>query len=122
MAMTRGLGAVAAACALAAALVGCSSEQSSVTANGRTLLMYHSSGASADALGYGVLGVNAKGCVTLGENVLVVPDSSSLQPDGSVRIDGKTYQVGTKIKLGGGSGDAPHPNYCGAGVDYFWAG
>ena len=105
------------ACALA--LAGCSSA-GSTTVNGRTLLTYPSTGVSADALAIGVLGSNAKGCVTIGRSVLVVPDGSALSADGSIRVNGKTYKAGATIHLGGGGDNKPPGSHCGAGYQYFW--
>jgi hypothetical protein len=128
MGMKRGLAAAIAACGLAVALVGCSPAQTSVTVNGRTLLMHHSSGASADALGHGVLGVNSWDCITIGTEILVATDDSSLLPNGSIVIHGKTYKLGQTVQLGGGGGDAPKQSdgrcgvFHGRGPDYFWAG
>jgi len=116
------------ALALAVVLLGCSPAQSSVTVNGRTLLMYHPSGASADALEHGILGVNSRDCVTIGADILVATDDSSLLPDGSIVIHGKSYKLGEMVELGGGGGDAPKQSAgrCGVsrgrGNDYFWAG
>jgi hypothetical protein len=91
-----------------------------MTSNGRTLLTYQSTGTSADALAFGVLGSKAKGCVTIGTSVLVVPNGSTLDADGSIHVNGKTYTAGTTIHLGGGGGTKPPHSTCGAGQRYFW--
>jgi hypothetical protein len=106
----------------ALALVGCTPAQSSVTVANRTLLTHTSTGTSADALGFGILGANSQGCVTMGASVLVVPDDSHLLSDGSIQVDGQTYKIGSKIQLGGGSGSRPAGSHCGAGRNYFWVG
>lgn len=103
-------------------LTGCASQNGFVTTNGRTLLTYPSTGTSADALGSGVLGANASGCVTIGDLVLVVPDGSGLSSDGSITVDGKTYKSGSSIQLGGGAGSKPPGAECGKGEMYFWVG
>ncbi|MCU1471802.1 MAG: hypothetical protein JWQ39_2951 [Glaciihabitans sp.] len=105
-----------------AALAGCVPASHLVSVNGRTLLTHPSTGASADALGFGVLGTNPEGCVTMGESVLVVPDGSGLRADGSITVLGTSYKVGSGIKLGGGSGSAPTGSRCGSTSDYFWVG
>jgi hypothetical protein len=106
---------------MAVALVGCTPVSHVVSVNGRTLLTHASTGASADALGFGVLGTNAAGCVTMGTSVLVVPDGSALASDGSITVLGKTYRVGTPVTFGGGGGDAPAGAKCGSHSVYFWA-
>jgi hypothetical protein len=106
-------------CASLLVLAGCAS-QGSAKVDGRTLLTYPSTDVSADALAFGVLGSNAKGCVTIGRSVLVVPDGSALSADGSIRVNGKTYKAGTTIHLGGGGGNKPPGSHCGAGQQYFW--
>jgi hypothetical protein len=105
-----------------AALVGCTPQPGPVLVNGRTLLTHPSAGASADALGYGVLATNRNGCMTMGKSVLVVPDGSGLSAEGSVTVLGKTYKLGSSIELGGGSGNAPTGSKCGSKSDYFWVG
>ncbi|HEY4268498.1 MAG TPA: hypothetical protein VGM94_09940 [Galbitalea sp.] len=105
--------------AVALAVGGCSAP-ASTSVNGRTLLTYPSTGVSADALAFGILGSNQKGCVTIGRSVLVVPDGSTLATDGSIRVNGKTYRVGTTIHLGGGGGEKPPHSHCGVGQQYFW--
>lgn len=110
---------VCALVALTVALTSCSST-GSTTAAGRVLLTYPSTGTSADALATGVLGSDAKGCVTIGSMVLVVPDGSTLAADGSIVIAGATYKVGTTIHLGGGAGNKPPESRCGTGQEYWW--
>ena len=105
-----------------AALAGCVPASHLVSVNGRTLLTHPSTGASADALGFGVLGTNPEGCVTMGKSVLVVPNGSGLTANGSITVLGASYKVGSRIKLGGGGGSAPPGSRCGATSDYFWVG
>jgi len=109
------LGVAAAAAVLS--LVACTGGP--VTSNGRTLLTYVNHGASADALTRGTLGTNAKGCITVGDAVLVVPVGARLNDDGSVDIGGVHYEQGDSVSLGGGGGDAPPHSPCGDG-DYWW--
>lgn len=119
---------IVAACAIALTLTGCTPAQSSVTVNGRTLLLHGSGGGSADALAHGVLGVNSKGCITIGDAILVATDDSRLNSDGSIRVREKTYKLGEAVTFGGGGGDTPRQsqNRCGGdnrdGTDYFWVG
>ncbi|MCU1507286.1 MAG: hypothetical protein JWP05_2255 [Microbacteriaceae bacterium] len=107
---------------MVASVAGCTRPSNQVTVNGRTLLIHASSGASADALGTGVLGTDLDGCVTMGKSVFVVPDGSGLTADGSITVLGKTYEAGARIELGGGVGKTPAGSKCGPGSDYFWVG
>jgi transposase len=104
------------------ALSGCAPAAGPIAVNGRTLLTHPSTGASADALGSGELGTNAEGCVTLGKSVLVVPEGSALDADGSITVLGKSYHAGSRIELGGGVGNAPVGAKCGPKSVYFWVG
>jgi hypothetical protein len=109
---------------IVAALAGCVTAPAShlVSVNGRTLVTHPSTGVTADALGFGVLGTNPEGCVTMGESVLVVPDGSGLTANGSITVLGKTYKLGSRIQLGGGTGTVPTWSKCGSTADYFWVG
>jgi hypothetical protein len=107
---------------LAFGLTGCVSQKGFVVVRGRTLLTHQSTGTSADALGSGVLGTNASGCVTMGGVVLVVPDGSGLSSNGSITVDGNSYRSGSSIQLGGGSGSKPSGAKCGEDEKYFWVG
>ena len=104
------------------ALSGCVSAAGPIAVNGLTLPTHPSSGASATALGFGELGTNAEGCVTMGKSVLVAPEGSALGADGSITVLGKSYQAGSRIDLGGGVGNAPAGTKCGSKSDYFWVG
>ena len=124
-ARVRLLGAsLGAALLLVPVLAGCTAVgpvPGSTRVNGRLLLTHPASRDTADALGIGALGSNAKGCVTIGKNVLVVPEGSKLNADGSVVIDGKSYAIGDQLRLGGGAGSAPAGSDCGATATYFWS-
>lgn len=58
----------------------------------------------------------------MGKSVLVVPEGSALDADGSITVLGKSYQAGSRIELGGGAGDAPAGAKCGSKSVYFWVG
>lgn len=118
----RGAVVVVVGSTMIAALVACAPASDLVSVNDRTLLTHPSTGTSADALGFGVLGTNPEGCVTMGKSVLVLPDGSGLSADGSITVLGKSYTVGSRIKLGGGGGNAPTGAKCGSNSDYFWVG
>ena len=100
------------------ALAGCAAGP--LTAGGRTLLVHASSGASADAALSGVLGVDGRGCIAVGEDVLVVPTGSTLHADGSITVGGKTFRLGERVALGGGLGGKPSSFRCAAGSTYWY--
>ena len=67
----------------------------------------------------GTLSVNAAGCLTDGSFVLVLPDDTVLNPDGSIDINGKHVPIGGRLRLGGGEGPVPADQRCGTG-GYFY--
>jgi hypothetical protein len=106
--------------ALLLTTTSCSSPPGNLEVNGRTLLTYSAGSARADAALEGVLHVNPAGCLAVGTLVLVVPTGSELKSDGSIVVDGATYQLGSTIRLGGGGGESPHKNTCGQHVRYWY--
>jgi hypothetical protein len=120
--MKRAVGLAVVISTMIIALSGCVPAAGPIAVNGLTLLTHPSSGTSATALGSGELGTNAKGCVTMGKSVLVVPEGSALDADGSITVLGKSYQAGSRIELGGGGGNAPAGAKCGSKSVYFWVG
>lgn len=98
----------------------CSSPPGNLTVGGRTLLTYSAGSARADAALEGVLHTNAAGCLAVGKFVLVVAAGSELKSDGSIVVDGASYQFGSTVRLGGGGGPSPHSNSCGRHVDYWY--
>lgn len=103
-------------------LAGCSASNSTsaIHSHGRTLLTYPSSGVSADAKFYGVLGQDRMGCITLGPTPILVPDGSQLLDDGSIVVSGRIYRVGTKVSFGGGFGRDPKGDPCDDKGHYAW--
>jgi hypothetical protein len=116
----RSVTAVLAAAVVVALTASCAESPSPVRVNGRELLTYQSGSAVADAAGFGVLHANAAGCLTIGKLVLVAPDGSTLNADGSIVVRGHTYRLGESIHIGGGGGNKPAGSDCGAGLTYFY--
>jgi hypothetical protein len=112
--------AVLSAAAVVALVASCASPPGALSVNGRELLTYQSGSAVADAAGFGLLHVNAAGCLAIGKSVLVAPTGSTLNSDGSIVVRGHTYRLGAHIHIGGGGGNEPAGANCGSGLIYFY--
>lgn len=86
----------------------------------RRVLLTNSSEVQLDAATTGAIGVNIHGCLTIGDQVLVLSDDTVLQPDGSLTGHGRKIQIGQRVSLGGASGSAPADQQCGTGG--YWYG
>jgi len=66
----------------------------------------------------GRLSVSPAGCLTDGSFVLVLPDTTVLNEDGSIDIAGRHVPLGGELHLGGGEGPVPGNQEC--GTDGYW--
>ncbi len=87
--------------------------------NGATLLTTPERNGN-QALLSGELRRNGYGCMTVGGVVLILPPTARLLHNGSVVLDGTTYEYGTIVGFGGSGGDVPGDWRCGAGERYWW--
>ena len=92
----------------------------SISAGGQVLLTYRDDGAHLEAANGGRLSVNSAGCLTDGQFVLVLPDTTVLNDDGSIDIGGRHVPLGGRLHLGGGEGPVPADQRCGTGG--YWYG
>lgn len=117
--------AVACAAIVSLSISGCSNVASGPThiateTAPRYTLLHHRSDSTATAVTRGVLGIDRRGCVTLGGSVLVMGPGSTVDDEGSLIIQGRRFKQGERLSLVGGFGDAPKGSRCEAGARYWW--